>query len=51
MVSLTDAQTRWFQGFWMYFNSQPRPDQKDKKAGWDQAEFLATRSTSGGGYA
>lgn len=47
-MAFTKEQERWFTGFWMFFQGQPRPIVAGPmRAGWDAAQKSAKSS---GGY-
>jgi hypothetical protein len=46
-MALTNSQTLWFQGFWMFFQGQARPSSgSSRQAGWDTAKRLNAESVS-----
>lgn len=50
-MALTAEQTNWLQGFWAYFQKQPRPTKAGpKQDGWDTA-YSVSSLQHGGGYA
>jgi hypothetical protein len=48
MAALTAEQVLWYQGYWSFFQKDPRPTKVGpKQDGWDAAK----RCSQAGGYA